>query len=229
MEQTKQKLVILSNRKNYGQHAFRVLAPNENSMKHRISIHAMYYKIAADSETEYWSLDTELRRLGKTPIGEDEIEANQQAQMVAYANRQRSAVVAITFAAMSLEAFFFDYLADVFGDIFVNKHMAKLDLKSRFIVYPKMVIGKSPNKGTQAYERVSTLQSTRNKLVHFKSRSFDLANLSEASDYHSNLNNKLKKGVESSTESVRSVMKELDDLHEGKTMFLRRLEWSIES
>ncbi len=194
-------------------------------MKHRVSIHAMYYKIAEDSEAEYWLQDEKLNRLESASVGEDEMEKNLKAQAEAYGKRERSAVVAITFSAMSLEAFFFDYAADSLGDKFVDNHLDKLDMKSRFVVYPRMVIGKGPNKGGQAYERVSTLQVIRNKLVHFKSKSFDL---SKASAYHDHLNDEIKMGVESSTESVRLVMKELDSLHGGETMFLRRLEWSVE-
>ncbi len=196
-------------------------------MKHRVSIHAMYYKIAEDSEAEYWVQNEELERLESISIDEDEIERNHHAQMGAYKKRERSAVVAITFAAMSLEAFFFDYAADVLGDNFVDEHLDKLDMKSKFIVYPRMVVGEGPNKGAQAYEQVSALQAIRNKLVHFKSKSFDLTDLSKASAHHDHLNHELKRGVESSTKSVRFVMKELDDLHQGKMMFSRRLELSV--
>lgn len=198
----------------------------KNLMKHRVSIHAMYYKIASECEAEYWMQDSELQRLKNAPIAEEEIEENLYAQAQAYEKRERAAVIAITFAAMSLEAFFFDYAADALGDKLVEEHLDKLDLKSRFVVYPRLVAGKKLDKGAQAYEQLSTLQKIRNKLVHFKSRSFDLSDVHKASDYHDHLNNELRKGVENATKSVRSVMAELDTLHEDNTSFLRRLDWS---
>lgn len=198
-------------------------------MKHRVSIHAMYYKIALDNESEYWAQERELCRLEDAPIGEDEIEHNNHAQIEAYEKRERAAVVAITFAAMCLEAFFFDYAADALGDSYVSEHLDKLDIKSRLLTYPKLVGVQGPKKEGQAYEYVSDLQRTRNKLVHFKSRSFDVANLTKASKYHDTLNAELKKGVEISTKAVRTVMEELDRLHQGKTNFLQRLDWSDKS
>jgi len=45
-----------------------------------------------------------------------------------YEEREQSAIIAITFAGMALEAFLYDYAAERLGDTFVAQHLDKLDL-----------------------------------------------------------------------------------------------------
>jgi hypothetical protein len=190
---------------------------------HRISIHTMYYKIARDHASRYGELDSEMSELQTRGVAEEELDKVSRRIEACYEERERAAVVSITFAGMTVEAFFYDYAAETLGDNLVKHHLDKLDLKSKFIVYPRLVCGKSPEKGTHAYASLERLQSLRNTLVHFKSRGFRIDEINKASEFHTKLNEKIKDGVDNAVKSVMLVMEELDRLH-GNSFFRIRME-----
>lgn len=194
-------------------------------LKHRVSICALYAKIARIHATGYHEHDAEYKRGVDGHATEEEPGQLFELSEKSYEARERSAVIAITFAGMALEAFFFDYAADALGDNFVEQHLDKLDLKSKFLIYPKLVCGKRPDKGGAAYESLSKLVAVRNELVHFKSKAFDIVpDLSKAADFHDELNSRLREGVNNATKCVRLVMAELDKLHDRGNYFANLME-----
>ena len=195
---------------------------------HRISIHAMYYKIAMDHSKKYKTLDKDLKNLETYNVAEDEIEKIGSKILSCYEDREKAAVISITFSGMSLEAFFYDYAAMTLGDEYVKEHLDKLNLTSKFVLYPKLICGKAPDKANKAYNSVHNLKKLRNELVHFKSKAFKLNELNKASDYHSELNDKLKSGVINAVKCVTLVMQELDELHADGSNFNLRMQCSIE-
>jgi hypothetical protein len=194
---------------------------------HRVSIHAMYYKIARDSSARYKAIDSELKELETRGVAEEALDALNRRIEECYEEREQAAVISVTFAGMSLEAFFYDYAAEALGDNFVRQHLDKLDLKSKFTVYPRLICGKSPGKGDLAFSHLDALVSLRNELVHFKSRPFKLAEIHKASEFHTELNERLKAGVENAVKCVAVVMEELDRLHGPGALFRLRMEWSV--
>ena len=74
------------------------------------------------------------------------------------------------FAAMCLEAFIYDYAATNFRDTFARKYLDKLDLVSKWVIVPKLVLGKEYPRDTQAFEYLKSIKKERDKLVHSKSR-----------------------------------------------------------
>ncbi len=188
----------------------------------------MYYKIAVDHSDKYKALDRELKNLATYTVAEDEIEKTSDKILSCYEDREKAAIILITFSGMSLEAFFYDYAAMALGDGYVKEHLDKLNLTSKFVLYPKLVCGKAPDKEKEAYNSVHKLKILRNELVHFKSKAFQLNELNKASDYHSELNDKLKSGVINAVKCVSLVMQELDVLHADGSNFNLRMQWSIE-
>jgi hypothetical protein len=195
---------------------------------HRVSVHAMYYKIAMEQAARYRMLNDELTDLQTRGIAEEEIGETQSRIEACYEQREQAAVIAITFSGMSLEAFFYDYAADALGDEYVKAHLDKLDLKSKFVVYPQLVCGKAPDKSKKAYGSLHKLVSLRNDLVHFKSKAFKMEELHKAADFHSELNQKLETGVGNAVKCVMLVMEELDALHGGIHFFTLRMQWSVD-
>jgi hypothetical protein len=187
----------------------------DDLMRHRVSIYAMYYKIAYERVVLYQERDNELRTLETRRVAEEEINEIAARTEECYQEREQCAVVAVTFAGMALEAFFYNYAAESLGDNFVQEHLDRLDLRSKFLVYPYLVCGKSPDKSKAAYHNLGQLAKLRNDLVHFKSKSFPITDLDKASDFHDNLNERLRRGVLESTKCVMLVMSELDTLHGG--------------
>jgi hypothetical protein len=187
---------------------------------------ALYCRISRMHATAYNEHDSELERAVTGPASEEELSQLLELAETSYEARERSAVIAITFAGMALEAFFFDYAADALGDNFVEEHLDKqMDLKSKFLIYPLLVCGKQPDKGGAAYDSLRQLVTLRNDLVHFKSKSFDIVpDLSKAADFHDKLNSRLRDGVENATRCIRLVMAELDKLHDRGKYFSNLME-----
>ncbi len=164
-----------------------------NLWTHRISVHAMYFKIATEQARRYHERDVEHARLETDMVNAEELADIPQRLEQCYEDREQSAVVAITFASMGLEAFFYDYAAERLGDTFVAQHLDKLDLPSKFLVYPRLICGKSPDKSASAYGSLKKLVRLRNDLVHFKSQPFKVEELDQASDFHDRLNERLSR------------------------------------
>jgi hypothetical protein len=196
----------------------------EELMTYRVRIHAMYYKIARDHSLSYHALDSELRELETRGVGEDELSKVERRIEECHGERERAAVICVTLAGMSLEAFFYDYGARALGDCFVDEHLDKLDLRAKFLIYPRLICGRSPDKSEHAYSSLSSLVRLRNDLVHFKSRPFKLEEIHKASKFHNDLSERLRAGVDNAVKCVTLVMEELDRLQPGKSF---RLEMEL--
>jgi hypothetical protein len=195
---------------------------------HRIGVHAMYYKIACDQAKTYQEREVEFSRLEHELGSTDDLSETARQMEQCYEQREQAAIIAITFSAMSLEAFLYDYAAQSIGDQFVQDHLDKLDLKSKFLLFPRLVCGKMPTKSSSAYEGLRKLISLRNELVHFKSRSFPLVDLNKVADFHDDLKERLRLGVDAAVRSVVLVLTELGNLHGNPEIFTRLMTWSTE-
>jgi hypothetical protein len=187
----------------------------------------MYYKIACEQAKRYHELDAEHSKLQMDMANAEELGDIPQRMEQCYGNREQSAVIAISFAGMALEAFLYDYAAERLGDVFVTQHLDRLDLPSKFLVYPRMICGKSPDKSAAAYGSFKKLVRLRNDLVHFKSQPFGLEELDKASAFHDELNEKLKLGVGQALQAVQLVLTELGTLHGNGSLFTLRMNWSV--
>jgi hypothetical protein len=77
---------------------------------------------------------------------------------------------AVTFATMCLEAFIYDYAAHYFSDTYVKRYIDKLDLISKWVLVPKLAIGRDFTRDSKAFEYLVKLAKFRNELVHAKSK-----------------------------------------------------------
>ena len=188
---------------------------------YRVSMHRHYYRICVEQKRLYDHYDSEIKRLTFCAVEDDEVSALAKVEKY-YEEREQVAVVGITFAALCLEAFFYDYAATKLGDTFVSEHLDKLDLPSRLLIVPKLVIGKSIKKSSHVYAQVKRLSKDRNYLVHFKSKSFRIVDIAKASDFHDELNEKFRAALNNGIESIALVLDTLDTLH-GKG----RYYWSM--
>ena len=151
-------------------------------------------------------------------VGEDEQTAAFETIERLWEQQWQAAMIAVTFAGMTLEAFFYDYAADALGNQHVKDHLDKLDLPSKYLVYPKLVCGAAPNKSEHTFELVRNLTRLRNDLVHAKSKAFPLGQLDAAAEHYDDYHARLDKGVDDAIDCVLAVMRELDKLH-GKECF----------
>ena len=80
------------------------------------------------------------------------------------------AIKAIVFSAMCVESAINDYAGTQLGDNYTEKHLASLDVISKWVIIPKLVCGKSIDKSGPAFNALKNLIKARNKLVHNKSK-----------------------------------------------------------
>ncbi len=167
--------------------------------KFRVSVHRHYYRIAVEQRRVYSELDAAMSKW------------------------KTGAVIGITFAAMCLEAFFYDYAASNLGDGFTEEHLDKLDLPSKLLIVPQLVSGKAIDKSSHIFEKVKRLTRDRNYLVHFKSRGFDLHEMQKASEFHNELNERFGQALTNGVETVEVVLKALDDLTGTSGQYFNRV------
>lgn len=93
---------------------------------------------------------------------------------------QRSAMITVIFSVMTLESFINTYITDHFSKSFVENYLEKLDLKSKWIIYPLLVKGSKINTDSQAFEHLVELINLRNQLVHQKPKTKRICDLRES-------------------------------------------------
>lgn len=190
--------------------------------KFRVNMHRHYFRIADEQRRVYSEKDTAMSKW-KSKSGRKR-DAALEKHPKYYEKRQQAAVIGITFAAMCLEAFFYDYAASNLGDSFSNKHLDKLDLPSKLLIIPRLVSGKGIDKSSQVFEKVKRLTKDRNYLVHFKSRSFDPREMPhKADEFHDELNRQFGQALTNGLETVEMVLKALDDLHGTPGQYFNRV------
>jgi hypothetical protein len=179
---------------------------------HRISAYRTYFRIARINQNLFHECN-QTRLAREANVGEDEQAAAFETIERLWEQQWQAAMIVVTFAGMTLEAFFYDYAADALGDQYVKDHLDKLDVPSKYLVYPKLVCGTAPNKGEHTFELVRNLTRLRNDLVHAKSKAFPLAQIDAAADHYDEYHARLDKGADAAIECVLAVMRELDMLH----------------
>ena len=75
----------------------------------------------------------------------------------------------IVFSAMCFESAIYEYAADHLGDSYVQEHLDKLDILSKWVVVPRLVAGYEIRKDRAPYGALKALIAARNRLVHSKS------------------------------------------------------------
>jgi hypothetical protein len=81
-----------------------------------------------------------------------------------------AASIVIVFAAIAAEAYIYDFAARHLGDTYVERHLDKLNLQSKWVVVPKLVKGYSLASDGQAFQALVELSRDRNEIVHSKTR-----------------------------------------------------------
>lgn len=193
-------------------------------MTHRVGMHKLFFKIAKEHHDRFQGLEDDFNSLNSKFVNGDETVNVLSDLQACYEEMASCAVITVTFASMCLEAFFYDLGASKLGDRFVLDNLDKLDIKSKFLVYPKLICGQSPNKSRLAYEKLSKLVKLRNELIHFKSKPFELSQLHKASEFHDDLNMQLSEGVKNSIICIKEVMKTLDNLIPNSA-FENQIDW----
>src|SRR5690606_31855949 len=86
-------------------------------------------------------------------------------------------VISVIFLSMFLESYIYDFSARNQGDSFTSKFLDKLDTISKWIIIPKIISGVEIDRSRKSFETFKKLIRTRNKLIHWKSKDANIAEL----------------------------------------------------
>lgn len=127
---------------------------------------------------EMWTDEYEKKLLDKRFFSDDKAYIRKALSLMRKNNDLL--IKSVIFAHMCLEAFIYDYAAHHFTDAYAKKHLDKLDFLSKWVLIPKLVIGKEFPKESKAFEYLTKLNKYRNELIHPKSRALiDIDNIKE--------------------------------------------------
>lgn len=127
----------------------------------RSSDSPLYFRICRDS---YNNNLTSFQKLIKIPTG------RKTSKFLKLVNEiQNCRLISLIFAALCLESFIYDYAAEELSKNYTNKYLDKLNLVAKWVIIPKLVLGRELDRNGQAYENVVCLKRQRDKIVHSKS------------------------------------------------------------
>ncbi len=173
---------------------------------------SLYFDICQKSYEDFQKAKVKHDRLKN-----DELGITWSALQITNQQMLEHSTTATIFAALCLEAFIYDFAAMAFSDTFVQKYLDKLDFVSKWVVIPKLVLGKDFPRDSQAFEYLVKLRTARHKLIHAKSRAIPTAQekLVEVVD---ELEKEEEKDIEIAYHAVIKVLTELRKLDDtGET------------
>lgn len=130
----------------------------------RYSLDVSFFEIAKENYERYFELEESASSLDL----EDALELEMRMHEIR-TSQDKHALITICFSAMCVEAFIYDYAARHTSDSYARKYLDMLDAVSKWVVIPRLVIGRDFPTNSQAFELLRFLITTRNGLVHFKS------------------------------------------------------------
>jgi hypothetical protein len=129
--------------------------------------------------------------------------------------------IVIVFAAITVEAYIYDYAARNLSDGFVKNYLDKLDPVSKWVIIPQLVTGKGLPREHRWFELLKKLIKQRNDIIHHKSSSM-LINLDNAIAYFK----KLQGGSAQTYKTAREAIELLDILpNEMREIYPGEIGW----
>jgi hypothetical protein len=125
--------------------------------------------------------------------------------------RDQACIIACVFTALYFEALIYDYAASCLGDEYVRAHLDKLDFISKWLVVPRLTVGKQLDKSRHAYSALRQLQKDRNSLVHLKSREMSFSN-EKMIEYLEKRENDIQRTANNCQAALKVVVQELHEL-----------------
>jgi len=149
-------------------------------MKVEFTYYEEFFHVAIDTYKEIVKLDEEHNGL-QVNTSESEKESDDFVDKVAEINDRigRLSLIVVIFCAIALEAYINYYGISHLSKTYFEKYLDKLNLLSKWIVIPRIITGTQLDTGSKALQELSWLITLRNKLVHYKSRKIDIADIKE--------------------------------------------------
>jgi hypothetical protein len=145
----------------------------------RLSNISFYADIARESYAEASELISIIKSFDdQLKVEKDEVERT-RLHFESMPHEQKLAKLSINvvvYASMALEAYIYDYASRELGKRFVENHIDRLNIQSKYIVATQLITQSKFPKEQEVYRRLDQMVKFRNKLVHSKSIQFDPTN-----------------------------------------------------
>lgn len=178
-----------------------------SKMKVEFAYYHRFFEIALNNYTKIQELVEKrdriretIRRSKKDP---DEEEAN-LGDII-----EDHTLIVIIFCALVLETYINDYAISRLSKNYLERHLDKLDLASKWIVIPRIITGKQLDKSSKWFSDLSWLISLRNKLVHYKTRLLEVEKICPADFLWEDDAKRALETVKNSVLALKKVDKEL--------------------
>ncbi len=135
------------------------------------------------------SIENILKKIEKNDMSEEEAnkmktsEGFQKLATISF-NIRMLGIQTILNCAFCLESFINDYGSEKFGNSYFGDHLDRLDVKSKWLVIPKLATGKSIKKGGVGYGHLRTIVGIRNKLVHSKGKNIAIEEFGDSAVFN---------------------------------------------
>ncbi|MEN3324240.1 hypothetical protein VP395_10915 [Mariniflexile soesokkakense] len=135
-----------------------------------------YLKISVDNYIEFVTKKGKLKKDDES-LNEFESAEIFEKNRIIINEMGENFVISVIFLSMFLESYIYDFSARNKGDSYTSKYLDKLDTVSKWIIIPKIISGVEIDKSRKSFEMLRNLISTRNKLIHWKSKKFNSSEL----------------------------------------------------
>lgn len=138
-----------------------------------LSNHATYYAIAYRHLQKLGHLVAERNAISVQTDDDVDLVCQKNAAIT------RDAIVTVILSALTLEAFINYYGIAAFSRSFFDNHLDKLNTVTKWLLLPRLAVGKQLSTDGQEYEALRLLFRRRDTLVHYKARSKRVCDLVE--------------------------------------------------
>jgi hypothetical protein len=142
-----------------------------NNKTTTVTMHEDFYAIAHQNYTLVYQMVVKRDSIVENLKGKEKIT---KAALLAVADKNRAierhAMLVVIFSALTLEAFINHYAIDNFSKLYLKHYLDKLDPVSKWVVIPKLVLGRTLDTDGRSFQLLKRLFLLRNKLVHYKTK-----------------------------------------------------------
>jgi len=135
----------------------------------RISSIGVFSKIVKENNRKWVHLTGKIEELNRHLAAGQHTAGIEQKISMYEIDLSKASFVLVVFAAMSAEAYIYDYAARNLGDAFVKDHLDKIDTVSKWILIPKLITGRELPRRSHWQAPLKKLVQTRNSITHYKS------------------------------------------------------------
>jgi hypothetical protein len=151
-------------------------------MEITLNMHGQYFSIALDSFNMAEELEDQRKEIMASQGHHNHVpKPDETARLMSIIDKiGNAAITSVVFSALCTEALINSYAINNFSRSFFKNYLDKLNVKSKWVIIPRLVTGNEVDVGSPAMQALWRLIDTRNKLTHFKTIQKDSSEFNES-------------------------------------------------